>query len=229
VLVLGMAYEKTAVVYLVVLTVVLVKRNRLGIYGFRTERFARSLLVGLAYYLAFAVPLFVMFFGLTYAFAGKLPFTSYDPLPDLYVFPFMTFCVGVSEEGLFRGFMQTRLSKVYSEKKALWTQALLFGIWHFVWHISPFNPSGMIAHVFYTFIFGLVFGYFYKESGNLLPLILAHGLVDTVFAYGAVPNPELEQTGTLILGSQALSFVVAMTILALCTKYLAKKARFNHS
>ena len=224
VLVLGMSYEKTAVVYLVVLTAVLIKKNSLDVYGFRTERFARSLGVGLAYYLVFAVPLFATWWGLAYIFTGKTVLTGYNPLPDLFIFPFMTLCVGVSEEGLFRGFMQTRLAKVYSRKKALWSQASLFGLWHFVWHVSPFNPFEMTIHVFTTFIFGLVFGYFYQESGNLVPLVLTHGLVDTV-GTGAVLNPELENAETLVQSLQAPAFAVAMIILALCTKFLARKAR----
>jgi len=224
VLVLGMSYEKTAVVYMVVLTIALVKRNSLCAYGFRTQRFARSLTVGLAYFLAFAVPLFATSFGLVYIFTGKHLLTGYDPFPDLFVFPFMTFCVGVSEEGLFRGFMQTRLVRVYSRRRALLAQALLFGLWHFVWHVSPFNPVGMIFHVFVTFVFGLVFGYFYQESGNLVPLILAHGLVDSV-GTGAIVNPELEQAEILVQSLQAPAFAVAMIILGLCTKFLAWKAK----
>jgi hypothetical protein len=224
VLILDMAYEKTAVIYLLVLAILLVKRNSLGAYGFRTEGFTRSLLVGLAYYLAFAVPFFITFFGLTYAYIKEVPITGYNPLTELFVFPFMTFCVGISEEGLFRGFMQTRLSKVHGERKALFAQALLFGIWHFVWYISPFNPFGMIIHIFSTFIFGLVFGQFYKESGNLIPLILTHGLVDTV-GTGIIPNPKLEEMETLIQNLQIPSLVISMIVFVLCTKRLAKKAR----
>jgi hypothetical protein len=221
---LGMAFEKTAVVYLVVLTVAFVEKNSLSVYGFKTEHFTRSLLIGLAYYLIFGLVLFTTFFGLTYAFTGQMVIVAYDLFPSLFVFPFMTFCVGVSEEGLFRGYMQTHLERVFTKRKALLIQALLFGVWHFVWHISPFDIVGTTVHVSSTFIFGLIFGEFYKESGNLIPLMLAHGLVDTI-GYGAVFNPELENMQTFLQGSQALSFIVSMSILALCTRFLARKAQ----
>jgi len=224
VLLLGMAYEKTAIVYLVVLTILLIKRNYLEAYGFKTEGFVKLVLVGLAYYLAWALPLFGMLFGLTYTFTDETLFTSYNPLIDVFIFPFMTLCVGISEEGLFRGFMQTRLAKAYGGRKALFTQALLFGVWHFVWHVSPFNPIGMLFHVLSTFIFGLAFGWFYKESGTLVPLILTHGLIDTVGA-GAVLNPKLEQMEGLIQSFQFASFAVSIFILILLTKPLARKAR----
>lgn len=226
VLLLGMAYEKTAVIYLLVLTVVFVERRSLGVFGFKSERLFRALLIGLAYYLIFAVSLFTAFFSLVYLFAGHWVIVSYDPFPSLFVFPFMTLCVGVSEEGLFRGFIQTRLAEVYTERTALLVQALLFGVWHFVWHVSPFNALGMIAHVSTTFIFGLAFGQFYRKAGNLVPLILAHGLVDTV-GYGAVVNPELETMGLPTQSFQLISFLVGITILGVCTDLLARKVHVS--
>ena len=223
VLILGMSYEKTAVIYLLVLTAVLAIKTDVGALGFRTERFARSLLIGLVFYLALAIPMFTALFGFVYLFTGHLLVSGYNLLPAMFVFPYMTFCVGVSEEGLFRGFMQTRLARVYSERKALLVQAFLFGLWHFVWHVAPFNLVGMTIHVTTTFAFGLVFGQFFRESQNLVPLILAHGLVDTV-EYGAIFNQELEITAYLIQGSQAFSYIIGIVALALSTKLLARKA-----
>lgn len=224
VLLMGMSFEKTPVIYLLALTVVLVKKANLGSFGFETKKLGLSLLIGLAYYLVFAFFMFSFQLISVYLATGHLLFVGYEPLPSLLVFPFMTFCVGVSEEGLFRGFIQTRLSLAYSEKHALWAQALLFGIWHFVWHIAPFDPVGMIIHVSTSFVFGLVFGRFFEISGNLVPLILAHGLVDTV-GYGAVINSQLDSMQISIQLSQALSFIVGIISLALLTKRLATKTR----
>ena len=226
VLILGMSYEKTAVIYLLVFAVVFVMRKDAGALGFRTERFVRSLLIGLVFYLVLAIPMFTAFLGVVYLFTGRLLVSGYNLLPPIFVFPYMTFCVGISEEGLFRGFMQTRLARVCSARKALLVQAFLFGLWHFVWHVAPFNPLGMGIHVVITFAFGLAFGQFFRESQNLVPLILAHGLVDTV-GYGFTFNPELEVTALLIEGSQAFSYIIGIAALALSTKFLAKKARIH--
>jgi len=228
VFVLGMAFEKTAVVYLVVLTVVLVNNCNLGSFGFRSGNFIRSLLAGLSYYLAYGIGLYGTFFALVYAATGHLVIVGYDLFPSLFVFPFMTLCVGVSEEGLFRGFMQTRLMRFHTRRKAIVIQALLFGIWHFVWHVSPFDPIGMVMHVSGSFIFGLVFGQFYSVSGNLVPLILAHGLVDTI-GYGIVINPGLETMGIFVFGAELLSFFIGMAGLALCTKFIGEKAKVSTS
>jgi membrane protease YdiL (CAAX protease family) len=224
VLLLGMSFEKTPLIYLLALTVILVKKANLRSFGFKTEKLGVSLLTGLIYYLTFAFSMFSFLLISVYLATGHLLIVGYEPLPSMLVFPFMTFCVGVSEEGLFRGFMQTRLSLAYSKKQALWAQALLFGIWHFVWHITPFDPIGMIVHVSSSLVFGLVFGRFFEISGNLVPLILAHGMVDTV-DYGAVINPQLDSMQVSIQLLQALSFIVGIINLALLTKRLATKAR----
>jgi membrane protease YdiL (CAAX protease family) len=223
ILLLGMSFEKTPLIYLLALTVVLIKKADLGSFGFRTKKFGFSLLIGLVYYLVFAFFMFSFLLTSVYLATGHLLIVSYEPLPPMLIFPFMTFCVGVSEEGLFRGIMQTRLSLACNKKQALWIQAFLFGIWHFVWHIAPFDPIGMVVHVSSTLVFGLVFGRFFEISGNLVPLILAHGLVDTV-EYGVVVNPQLDSMQISIQLLQGLSFTVGIISLALLTKRLAAKA-----
>ncbi len=224
VLLLGMSFEKTPLIYLLALTVVLVRKADLRAFGFSTAQLGRLLLIGLAYYLVFAGVMFSMLFIVAYAVSGHLVFVGYAPLPAVLLFPFMTLCVGVSEEGLFRGFMQTQLSLVHSKRQALWTQAILFGLWHIVWHIAPFDAVGMGVHVASSLAFGWVFGRFFERSGTLVPLILAHGLVDSV-GYGAVINPRLDPMGVTVQLSQTFAFVVGIVSLALLTNRFAAKAR----
>ncbi len=106
----------------------------------------------------------------------------YDFTLFLLAMPFMTLCVGISEEGLFRGYMQTHFQKLYTPTKAIIIQAVFFGVWHFVWNLSPFDPFGMAMYVATTFFIGLIFGYFYSKSKNLVPLILTHGLWNSVLS-----------------------------------------------
>jgi membrane protease YdiL (CAAX protease family) len=224
ILLFGNVYEKTPLIFLIVLIILLVMKESLGLYGFRTERFGRALLIGLVYYLVYDLTGFFVLNAMTVASTGQLFYVNYDPVPFLLVFPFMAFCVGISEEGLFRGFMQTRLSTVYDWKNAVYIQALLFGFWHFVWHISPFDFVGMILHISSTFFFGLVFGYFYHISRNLTPLILAHGLVDSV-PYGFVQNQNLTALEFPSFIIQMTSFAVSIIALAISTKFLAEKIK----
>jgi membrane protease YdiL (CAAX protease family) len=141
--------------------------------------------------------------------------------------PFMTLCVGVSEEGLFRGYMQTHLEKFYTSKQAILIQAILFGVWHFVWDLYPFNLVHMIFYVGGTFLVGLLFGYFYSKTRNLAPLVFAHGLFDSV------PQAIVENQSALD-AFQAISplyhglvwilpYIVSVTLTLLFIKYLVKE------
>lgn len=219
VLISGMAWEKTAVVYLVTLSIVFVFNCNPALFGFKTENFGRALMVGLAYYAIYEFCSVVPYALLVYALTGELVATGYNPLPFLFSMPFMTLCVGVSEEGLFRGFMQTLLGKFYSKRKANLIQALLFGFWHFVWNLKPLDLAGMSAYITWTFIVGVMFGYFYSLTGNITPLILVHGLVDS-FPSGYIYNQNvINQLQT----AQLLLFILPIIVMFLLTKRLARK------
>ncbi len=228
VLLLDMAYEKTPVVVLVVLTMVVLEGTELSVFGFQTRKFGRALLLGLIYYVIYEVSFSGIGGVLVYASTGQSAIVGYDPAPFVLTMPFMTFCVGISEEGLFRGYMQTHLNQVYSGRKANFIQAALFGLWHFVWHVRPLDVPGMLSHILYTFLIGLVFGYFYNKSHNLIPLILAHGLIDSA-TQGLILNEgalRLLQTFSLTtrLALEVVPFAISITATFASTKFLIKKA-----
>ncbi len=187
VLLFGAPYEKTPLVYLVVLFIVVLMRGKLFSFGFQTAHFSRALLAGAIYYILLGLSPLILMGAAFYVLEGKLLISGFNPLVFLFTMPFMTLCVGISEEGLFRGYMQTRLSRVYSRRKAVFFQALLFGIWHFIWHVAPLDWFGMINHVGNTFVWGLLVGYFYMVTSNLTPIVLAHGLTNSVLE-GLVQN-----------------------------------------
>jgi membrane protease YdiL (CAAX protease family) len=227
VLLLNMAYEKTPVIFLVVLAIVFLEETDLSLFGFKTERFGRALLLGLVYYLLFEFSSALLYGSLIYSYTGEMIIAGYDPVPFLLTMPFMTFCVGISEEGLFRGYMQTHLREVFSRRKSNLIQASLFGLWHFIWHIHPFNLFGMLAHIISTFVIGLLFGYFYSESNNLTPLVLTHGLIDS-FPEGYILNKTaLESMQNLSLLTQILiqiiPYAIAIFVAFALTRYMIKR------
>ena len=82
------------------------------------------------------------------------------------------------EEFLFRGYLAKRLTDLFgNETKLTWVvavvgQAIIFGVLH-----AYQSPIGM----FKVGVIGLVFGFSYLVVGkNLWPLILAHGLIDSM-------------------------------------------------
>ena len=160
VLLYGQPYEKIVMIYLTILTITLILNCKLSVFGFKSEKFGKALTVGLIYYLIFEFSTRIVQFASAFFLTGQFCLVGYDPWPFLMTFPFMTFCVGIGEEGLFRGFMQSLLQKFYSVKFAIFVQSLLFGVWHFVWHISPLDVFGMLMHILSSFVIGVLFWLF---------------------------------------------------------------------
>lgn len=81
------------------------------------------------------------------------------------------------EELLFRGFLQTRLSALFrssplGDAAAIALQAILFGLAHLAFGTRGAVTAGVVA---------VVYGIIYRVNGrNLWPLIIAHGVTDTV-------------------------------------------------
>lgn len=81
------------------------------------------------------------------------------------------------EELVFRGFLLTRLELLFGDGAAatafaVFGQALLFGIAH--WYLGPRGTTTAA-------LIGLVLGIAYLCDGrNLVPLIIAHGLIDSL-------------------------------------------------
>lgn len=180
VLLFGMPYEKTPLIYLLILTIVVIEKTDVSAFGFKSQNIGTSLLKGAIGYLVFGGSLLSIQYLLIYAFTGQAEVESFNFLVFLSAIPFHTLCVGISEEGFFRGYMQTHLEKLYTFRKAILVQALLFGVWHFVWNISPFNPLDMAIYVATTCFWGLLVGYFYGKFRSLVSVVFIHGLWNSV-------------------------------------------------
>jgi membrane protease YdiL (CAAX protease family) len=179
-LLFGMPYEKTPLIYLTVFTIIAIEKTDISAFGFRTQNIGKAIFHGLIFYAILGGSALLTNYLLIYAFTNQTPVQSYVVAVFILAIPFHTLCVGVSEEGFFRGYVQTHLEKFYGTNKAILIQAVLFGIWHFVWDLNPFNPWGMVQYVAITFFIGLPFGYFYTKTRNLASVVIAHGLWNSV-------------------------------------------------
>ena len=227
VLLFGMPYEKTPLIYLTILTILIIQKTDVSAFGFKTRNIRKSLLFGFLFFIILDGLASLSFYLLIYVFTSQIPVQYYNVLPFILTMPFMTLCVGISEEGLFRGYMQTHLEKFCTSKQAILIQAILFGIWHFVWGLNPFDPVYMLSYVGFTFLVGLLFGYFYSKTRNLAPLVFAHGLFNSVPA-GIVENQSaLEAFQTISPSYQGLTWILPYIISAVLTllfiKYLVKE------
>ena len=89
------------------------------------------------------------------------------------------FAIGLGEEILFRGYLQSIIETKYSFSFAALISALMFGILHFWLAAGSRNLFHMIAILFSAFVIGLTFSYIYKISNYNLTLAVAiHGFWD---------------------------------------------------
>lgn len=151
------------------------------------ESVAFTLLLALVVYLATALA--VAFVVEPFANALELPPPSFGKLGDLHgnlpYLLFMIFVIGwgaaaFGEELLFRGFLQHRLVNLFGGSTAavvmaVLIQAILFGLGHLYLGGRGALTAGMV---------GLVFGTFFAATGgSLWPVIIAHGITDTLGLY----------------------------------------------
>lgn len=222
VLLFNAPYEKTPLILLTVLTIVIVEKTDLSAFGFTIKRLGAALFHGLIFFVLLNALSLAIVYSLIFVLTNQMAFQSYNYVPFLLAMPFMTFCVGISEEGLFRGYMQTHLEKICTPRNAILIQALLFGLWHFVWNLSPFNPARMSLYIATTFLVGLLFGYFYHKARSLTPLVFAHGLWNSV-PQGIVDNPSaLNALRAIHPLSETLIFYMPYLFTAVLTFFFLK-------
>jgi membrane protease YdiL (CAAX protease family) len=91
--------------------------------------------------------------------------------------------VALSEETLFRGYIQSRLNSVFGRPKrflgvnwgwGLIISSVFFGLWHLGW------KSGMLEwpHVLWTMFAGLIFGFVREKSESVIAPALLHGIMN---------------------------------------------------
>lgn len=95
----------------------------------------------------------------------------------LFTLPFIWLFGAFGEEFFYRGFLMTKLSRVFGRGNVGWAVALLLQAAAFGFAHSYQGPIGMIG----TGIVGLIYGGATLLYGrNLWPAIIAHGTVDTL-------------------------------------------------
>ena len=153
-------------VYSIILALSLlhIYQNKLSlkyIFGFRKEKF---LLYTLACLAIGAVLGTMEYFILRPAPAFPTFEVKYLLRDMIYMFLF----VGLGEELLFRGLLQIDLMKVFGVKGGLILASLMFAIMHLTWRSLP--------ELGFVFIAGLILGFLYWKTKNLVLPIIIHGI-----------------------------------------------------
>ena len=158
--------------------------GRLGRYGFNLRQkppvftHRRMLGVGILFGLLMSAPNIA-------AMLRNTPLDIPQPVTLVNVLGNMTFqwvVVGLSEETMFRGLIQTHLMKNLEGHCRILGHdlhagtvigAVLWGLFHFV-NILVMPLSSVVFTVVVTTVAGLLMGYAYQETGSLLTTIIVH-------------------------------------------------------
>ena len=225
-LLFGMPYEKTPLIYLTIFTIIVIEKTDISAFGFKTQNMGKAIFHGLIFYAILGGLTLLTNYLLVYVFTNQTSVQSYAIPLFVLAMPFHTLCVGVSEEGFFRGYVQTHLEKFYGANRAILIQAALFGIWHFVWNLNPLDLWGMAQYIALAFFIGLPFGYFYTKAGNLASVIIVHGLWNSVqlgiianqAAFDALQSIPIATQILILLLPYAISIIPAILFIKFVVK-----------
>ncbi len=159
-------------------------KGKLGEYGFNLKQkppvFTHRRMLGLG-------ALFGLLMSVRYIspIARNIPVDIPQPVTLVNVLGNMTFqwiVVGLSEETMFRGLIQTYLMnnlrgyiKIFGHDLHIGTVigAIIWGMFHFI-NILVMPMGSVVFTVVLTTVAGLCMGYAYQETGSLLTTIIVH-------------------------------------------------------
>ena len=128
---------------------------------------------------------FSLLAGLIFAEAEYLIVQTRPLIPDLSFFNLlqltiiMIFIVGLIEELIFRGVIQTRLEEFLGPAGGVLLASLLFGVMH--------SSYGTFYEIVYTFLAGGILGYFFYRTKSLPLVVMIHGFIN-IFLFGIIPH-----------------------------------------
>lgn len=95
--------------------------------------------------------------------------------------------VGFVEELIFRGFLFRAMLKDGNVKMAIVISSVTFGMGHIVNLLTGHALAETLVQIVFAVAIGFIFTMVYYKCGSLLPLILAHSIID-VFSVFAVDS-----------------------------------------
>jgi len=124
--------------------------------------------------------------GVLWAVYTYLFFRQDNPLPPLWglqvalAFPIWLLVMSPFQEFFFRGWLQPRLGMVFGKWPGLVITSFAFTLWHFFPQLegtaTATLPLSSTLGVISTFAAGMLFGYLYQKTENILAPWLAHAI-----------------------------------------------------
>jgi len=124
-----------------------------------------GVLVSVLFFL-FRVP-FAVLFTILHVPEKSNPFQSPSSSAEYLWIVMSAIIVGFSEELLTRGYLISRLERLFGQWQTLLISSLIFALWHVFRGFEELT---------YAFIGGLIFGFTFIKSRRLWPVIIAHAI-----------------------------------------------------
>ena len=104
-------------------------------------------------------------------------------------FVLISILIGATEELIFRGVVQGEASR-WNTTGAIYLSALAFAGYKSLLFVLPAaaNQTNILKLFILTFLAGILLGYARKNSGSILPCLIAHGIFD-LLVYMETANP----------------------------------------
>jgi membrane protease YdiL (CAAX protease family) len=162
----------------VALVAFLLGTGALARLGVAREKLGKQLLFGWGLAAAIGIPGLGLYLGAR-AIGAAAKVVATDVVNYWWTIPMLLLsAIGASllEEVIMIGYLFTRLrERGLSDTKIIWLSAIVRGTYHLYQGFGGFVGN---------MIMGLLFGYIYKRTGKLVPLLFAHFLLDAAIFVG---------------------------------------------
>jgi len=141
------------------------KKLSFSALGFKKKKWLKYVLIGIA----IGIPMGVGEYFVIYPAPAFPTFEVKYLLRDLF---YMLAFVGLGEELLFRGLLQSDLTHALGWKWGVVLASLMFAVMHLTWRSIP--------ELFFVFLAGMILGYLYYKTKSLVAPIVMHGIGNVI-------------------------------------------------
>lgn len=187
------------------------RRTLRDLFGYQPGTWARELGFGLLWIVVLSVPFAAAIIGTMWLLHGSALFTAfetvfYNPETTALGSPGLSLTLGIvavltfaplnapAEEAVFRGYAQGQLAEAWSATGAIAVCSVAFGVQH-----AFFAPTtdAMLVYVVAFTVWGVGSGLIVRYQRRLVPITIAHFVVNLMTSLPAAIFPILALTGVL--------------------------------
>lgn len=158
---------------------------------------------------------------------GPVKVPAYIVIVNLALAPLINFIPAFGEEYGWRGFLLTKLTRMYGLTAGLLLTGLVWGLWHAPFILMglnyPHHPDivGVGTFTAWCILVGFFLGWLRLKSGSVFPAALAHGAINAYVGLGLLLAPSPDELMTIPLGFPVFP---ALLIVAIASYLDLKKA-----